>query len=53
MEIGLHSDSTFIVGDSLEYYNFLNTPSMKNLLIERIFKRYVKKEDVIVTKKRC
>ena len=49
MEIGLCSDSTYIIGESLDYYKLLLKQSQKNRLIDRLFRRYVKEEDVLAT----
>lgn len=49
MEIGLCSDSTYVIGYS-EEYNELLKKFLNNYYIERLYRRYVKKEDVISTR---
>ncbi len=49
MEIGLYSDSTYVVCYS-EKYNVLLKKFLNNYYMERLYRRYVKKEDVISTR---
>ena len=49
IEIGLCSDSTYVIGYS-EEYNVLLKRFLNNYYMERLYRRYVKKEDIISTR---
>lgn len=50
MKIALYSDSTFIIGESEDYFLLLSKYRENNMIIDRLFRRYVRREDVLITK---